>query len=148
MGRVRLRSDLLKFKDRKMSHFVLLREIDIFLSLNFVNHLARPKAAQLHIFPRTTFYFLQLCRYIQKTASSHFSRTDFLFLNGYESMCKKVVCSYIVSRTIFHFLRPYKYAPMAATQGTVEIMPTEPAIDLINSMATKSVFTSWINVTP
>ena len=102
MGRVRLRSDLLKFKDRKMSHFVLLREIDIFLSLNFVNHLARPKAAQLHIFPRTTFYFLQLC----------------------------------------------KYAPIAATQGTVEIMPTEPAIDLINSMATKSVFISWINETP
>ena len=108
-----------------MSHFVLLREIDIFLSLNFVNHLARPKAAQLHIFPRTTFYFLQLCKYAQNAARSH-----------------------IFFRTIFYFLWLYKYAPIAATQGTVEIMPTEPAIDLINSMATKSVFTSWINVTP
>lgn len=46
------------------------------------------------------------------------------------------------------FLWPYKYAPMAATHGTVDIMPTEPAIALISSTATKSVFINWIKDTP
>ena len=51
-----------------------------------------------------------------------------------------------LSNSIYFF--EYNHAATAETQGTVPMIPMEPAMALIISIATKSVFTNWMNETP
>ena len=51
-----------------------------------------------------------------------------------------------LSNSIYFF--EYNHAATAETQGTVPMIPTEPAMARISSIATKSVFTSWVKETP
>ena len=50
--------------------------------------------------------------------------------------------------SIIYFSRDINDAEIAATHGTVPMIPTEPAIALMSSIATKSVLISWVKDTP